>query len=145
MKKKAAAKRALKVAVPVVCICALLIVLFASGVLSAPGKPAPTAEPTAAAEGTPQPTEEPQPTEAPAAPLPTLEVGDTIDFGSYRGATKWLVLAVEDGRALLISEEILDIGPYSIKDISTTWETSFQREWLNNGFIMMRSTRKSRR
>lgn len=134
-KKKAAAKRALKVAVPVVCICALFIALFASGVLSAPGKPAPTAEPTAAAEGTPQPTEEPRPTEAPATPLPTLEVGDTIDFGSYRGATKWLVLAVEDGRALLISEEILDIGPYSIKDISTTWETSFQREWLNNGFI----------
>lgn len=142
-KKKAAAKRALKVAVPVVCICALLIALFASGVLSAPGKPAPTAEPTAAAEGTPQPTEEPRPTEAPATPLPTLEVGDTIDFGSYRGATKWLVLAVEDGRALLISEEILDIGPYSIKEVSTTsikevsttWETSFQREWLNNGFI----------
>ncbi|MEI6579980.1 MAG: DUF6273 domain-containing protein, partial [Eubacteriales bacterium] len=47
----------------------------------------------------------------------------------------WLVLAVEDGKALLISEKVLEAKPYNDKKIDMTWETCTLRKWLNDDFL----------
>ena len=85
---------------------------------------------------------------APLAPCypGTISVGDvgsTITFGCYEqdndlsnGAEpiEWRVLAVENGRALLISAYGLDARPYNDSDTSVTWETCSLRQWLNGEF-----------
>jgi len=68
-------------------------------------------------------------------PTPAAKVGDRLTFGSYQGeAIEWRVLAVENGRALVISDKILDAKPYNTKYVSVTWEASTLRSWLNNDF-----------
>ena len=81
---------------------------------------------------------------------PRYQVGDLIEFGSYyqddlsrKTPIKWRVLEVKDGKALLISELLLDTQPYhfnkEFKDFKEfkemTWENSSIRHWLNNEFI----------
>ena len=66
-------------------------------------------------------------------------VGQKTTFGSYeQGSGKkpitWLVVKVENNRALLLSESILDEKPYHNSNSSVTWETSSLRRWLNNDF-----------
>jgi hypothetical protein len=60
-----------------------------------------------------------------------LKVGDTIpDFGGY----EWQVLAIEGGRALVITKDIIDLRAYNEEYVDTTWETSTLRAWLNADF-----------
>ena len=101
-----------------------------------------TATPSPTATETPTDTPVPTATEAPKAALP--EAGDVITFGEYEqdndlnnGAEpiEWQVLAVEDGRALLISKYALDVKPYNETDAEVTWETSTLRKWLNGDFL----------
>lgn len=68
--------------------------------------------------------------------LPSLaEIGDRLTFGNYHGeAIQWQVLAVEEGRALVISAMILDAKPFYTSLNKVTWETSTLRAWLNNDF-----------
>lgn len=81
---------------------------------------------------------------------PRYQVGNIIEFGSYyqddlsrKTPIKWRVLEVKDGKALLISELLLDTQPYhfnkEFKDFKEfkemTWENSSIRHWLNNEFI----------
>lgn len=47
---------------------------------------------------------------------------------------EWQVLAVEDGRALVISRYALDAMPYNQKYVFVTWRTSSLRSWLNGDF-----------
>ena len=98
----------------------------------------PTSEPTAIPTPEPTATPTPKPTAtATATPMPTPDpkVGDRLAFGSYQGeAIEWRVLAVEDNRMLVISEQILDARPYNEMRIGVTWETSTLRAWLNNYF-----------
>ena len=113
------------------------------------------AEPTATV---PVPTNTPtiQPTPAPTsaaqstlAQLPfdpeTLKVGDTVTYGHYEQDNdivngsepiEWLVLSVENNKALLISKYGLDGRAYNNgKDgEKATWEKSELRKWLNNDF-----------
>ncbi|MBE6572825.1 MAG: serine/threonine protein kinase [Ruminococcaceae bacterium] len=75
---------------------------------------------------------------------PTAVYGaETITFGAYeqdndtsngKEAIKWIVLAKEDGKALVTSKYALDCQPYNEEDTSVTWEKCTLREWLNNDF-----------
>ena len=73
---------------------------------------------------------------------PRYQVGNIIEFGSYyqddlssKTPIKWRVLDIQDGKALLISELLLDAKRYNIIDKGITWENSSIRNWLNNEFI----------
>lgn len=75
----------------------------------------------------------------------TIEVGDHITFGSYpqniapgTGAyepepIEWRVLDIQDGKALMISEYLLDARKYDSQ--SNEWENSELRAWLNDEFL----------
>lgn len=82
-----------------------------------------------------------------ASPKPTskfITVGSIIKFGSYwqsksqsEGKTpiEWRVLAINNNKALLISEYALDCKPYSSVLLNTPWETSTIKTWLNTYFL----------
>ena len=107
--------------------------------------PEPTAEPTQepTPEPTPTPTLEPTPTPEPAAEPINLEVGGYVQFGTYPQTAEgtdntpidWLVLDVQDGKALLISKYGLDAQPYNTESANVTWETNTLRNWLNHNFL----------
>lgn len=72
-----------------------------------------------------------------------VSVGEVITFGTYEQDNnlgngsepiEWLVLAVENGRALLISKYALDAQPYHGEMSSVTWENCSLRTWLNTDF-----------
>lgn len=79
----------------------------------------------------------------------SVKIGEKIRFGKYpQGANGeveplfWRVLAVENGRALLITEKLIDAKPYNDNDdlrMSKTWGTCTLMRWLNkeskDGFI----------
>jgi hypothetical protein len=66
---------------------------------------------------------------------PMAAIGDRLTFGSYLGdGIEWRVLAAEDGRMLVIAEQILDARPYNDEPGQVTWETSTLRAWLNDEF-----------
>ena len=72
----------------------------------------------------------------------SVRVGDRMPFGQYpQGANGevqplvWRVLAVENGRALLITEKLIDCVKYHTKRTDVTWETCTLRQWMNRDFI----------
>lgn len=61
-----------------------------------------------------------------------LAKGSTLQFGRY----KWRVLFVKGKTALLLADEITDIGiPYNKVFGEVSWEDSWIREWLNTEFL----------
>lgn len=103
--------------------------------------PAPWIENTAAtATVSPTPSVIPKPTSAAASKL--IKVGDYLYFGRYHQTAfgidytpiEWLVLDVQDGKALLLSRYGLDYQPYNTIGQETTWEDSSIRSWLNGTF-----------
>lgn len=71
-----------------------------------------------------------------------VKVGSIIKFGNYPQNTKdkkepieWRVLAVEDGKALVISQYALDCKKYNEEYIKTSWEKCTLRKWLNSDFL----------
>lgn len=76
------------------------------------------------------------------AALMKPKAGDYITFGTYPQTIagndstpiEWLVLEVEDNKALLLSRYGLDAKPYNTKKTSVTWETCTLRMWLNSDF-----------
>ena len=78
------------------------------------------------------------------APIPEdPAVGDVFTFGTYEQdndpdngpePVEWQVLAVEDGRVLLISKYALDAKPYNTNWVRRTWEGCSLRKWLNGEF-----------
>ena len=89
----------------------------------------------------PQPVSQPQPAQKPAS-YKILRVGDKIPFGRYpQGANgeieplMWRVLAVEGGKALLITDDLIDAVPYNEEYIDVTWKTCTLRKWVNNDFL----------
>lgn len=80
---------------------------------------------------------------ASAEALKKAEVGDIVPLGSYEqdndtenGAEpiEWMVLAVEDNKALLISVYVLEEIGYHEKFVDTSWKDCTLREWLNKDF-----------
>ena len=74
----------------------------------------------------------------------SVEVGDIYTFGAYqqdndtsndKQPIKWLVLAKEDNKILLISEKALDCQKYNDSCADVTWETCSLRKWLNSTFL----------
>jgi hypothetical protein len=61
-----------------------------------------------------------------------LKVGQrNVSFGKY----KWRVLDVRDGKALLLSENILEERKYHHEYVSITWEQCDLRSYLNGEFL----------
>lgn len=68
--------------------------------------------------------------------------GTVIPFGRYM----WRVLHVEEKMALLLTDEITDIGiPYNKELEATSWEKSWVRRWLNTEFLQRFSKRQQKR
>ena len=69
--------------------------------------------------------------------------GDIITFGRYPQAAEgtertpigWIVLEVQDGKALVISRYGLDAVPYNTEPVDVTWENCTLRAWLNSDFL----------
>ena len=70
--------------------------------------------------------------------------GDYVIFGNYeqdndlsngKEPIEWVVLDVQDNRALLLSRYALDCKPYNNKYGQVTWELCTLRSWLNNDFL----------
>lgn len=86
--------------------------------------------------------EEPNIPANPAYDFGNVKVGSVIKFGNYpqnrkdkKEPIEWRVLAVEDGRALLISQYGLDCKRYHESRLGTSWEECTLREWLNDDFL----------
>lgn len=78
------------------------------------------------------------------AKLKTAEVGDYVLFGSYeqdnttsngKEEIEWLVLEIQNDKALLISRYALDSKPYNETFEDVTWENCTLRKWLNSNFF----------
>jgi len=63
---------------------------------------------------------------------PVPKNGDIKSFGSY----KWRVLDVQDGEALIITENVIEKRLYNEKYKNVPWETCDLREYLNNEFLL---------
>ena len=77
------------------------------------------------------------------APFQGLQAGGTVAFGSfeqdnnlYNGKEPiiWKVLMIYDGRALLLSRDLLEAMPYNYVQTPIVWESSSIRTWLNEAF-----------
>ena len=71
-----------------------------------------------------------------------ISVGDHIRFGNYpqKNASDpepvmWRVLEIKDGKALVISEYLLEPYVYNVEPADVTWENSSIRKWLNGKFF----------
>lgn len=76
--------------------------------------------------------------------LNNAEVGDSVFLGKYeqdnniangREDIEWLVLDIQDDKALLVSKYALDHKPYNTRQIDVSWETCSLRKWLNGDFL----------
>ena len=65
------------------------------------------------------------------SPYSGAEVGDTIQLGGI----DWLVLDVQENRALLISEKVLFQRQWHYEQRLLTWEPSDMRQYLNGAFF----------
>jgi len=74
---------------------------------------------------------------------PAVKVGDTLTLGSFEqdnntenGAEEieWIVLEVEDGKALLISKYALYCLPYNERYGKGEWKDCSLRAWMNGDF-----------
>ena len=61
-------------------------------------------------------------------------IGKDLKFGNYHGADRWILLARENGKALLVSKQCIDCKRYHKEHTELTWEECSIREWLNNEF-----------
>ena len=74
----------------------------------------------------------------------TIAAGDTVVFGRYEQDNnmengpepiEWIVLNVDDGKALLLSRYGLDARTYNTELAYTSWEQCDMRSWLNADFL----------
>ena len=71
----------------------------------------------------------------------SVNVGDVISFGEFN----WRVLDVQDGKALIISEEVIENKAYFFVQSDITWEECELRDYLNGEFYnSFGQTEKSR-
>lgn len=64
-----------------------------------------------------------------------------VSFGKYL----WCVLDVQNGRALLLAEEVLEQRLYHSEYTSVTWETCELRKYLNGEFLRSFSSQERKR
>ena len=72
-------------------------------------------------------------------------MGGIVRLGKYeqdgdeengKESIDWVVLKIEDGKALIISELALDAQCYNKHSDDVTWESCSLRAWLNKNFIV---------
>ena len=68
-------------------------------------------------------------------------VGDVIPFGEWN----WRVLDVQDGKALIITENLIEPRPYNVELAEVTWEKCTLREYLNGEFLQKFTAEEQRR
>jgi hypothetical protein len=62
-------------------------------------------------------------------PFKSVNIGDLIQFGSYN----WRVLDIQDGKALILSDMLIELHiPYHSDGGEITWERSSIRQYLND-------------
>lgn len=59
-----------------------------------------------------------------------MQVGDKISFGNFT----WVVLDIQDDKALIITEYIIEHRPYHDAYVETTWADCAMRKYLNGEF-----------
>ena len=102
---------------------------------------APTAAPTVPtpSSATISTEAETVPTNAPLLPAGYIDFGGKYEQDNNKGngaeSIEWIVLTVEDDRALLLSRYGLDSVPYHSSRENTTWEACSLKEWLNTTFL----------
>ena len=76
--------------------------------------------------------------------LKVANIGDSVLFGAYmqdnytsngKEDIKWLVLAKNNDKILVVSEKALDCRQYHTSRINVAWETCSLRSWLNGPFF----------
>jgi serine/threonine protein kinase len=60
-----------------------------------------------------------------------IDEGNVIQFGDYN----WKVLDVQDGRALIITDRVIERRVYHNAETSITWADSDLRQYLNDAFL----------
>jgi hypothetical protein len=60
-----------------------------------------------------------------------FEKGSIIPFGNYQ----WLILDIQDGKALIISKDVIENRAYNAVYEDITWENCALREYLNSSFL----------
>ena len=84
------------------------------------------------------------PEETTGAGITDLSEAETLVFGAYeqdndeangKEPIEWIVLAREEGRALVISKYALDCAAFNEERVDITWETCTLRAWLNGTFL----------
>lgn len=74
-----------------------------------------------------------------------LEKGDTCQFGTYENEPiTWIVLENDNGKLLLITEDVLEPMEYHDEKGSITWELCSLRKWLNGEFFDSSFTEKEK-
>lgn len=72
-----------------------------------------------------------------------VQVGDSLYLGRYEQDNKtdngmepieWIVVAVENEKAMLVSRQALDCLPFAENETDVTWKESTIRKWLNDTF-----------
>lgn len=66
-----------------------------------------------------------------------VHVGDLIVFGQYNNkAMEWMVLEINENKALLFCTECLSEEPYNpVRSKFTTWEDCTLRKWLHDFYL----------
>ncbi len=62
------------------------------------------------------------------------EIGDIVSFGNYNGNTEWIVVDKEAGKLQLLSRFVVEQRIYDEIDLSTDWEYSSLKDWLNTTY-----------
>ena len=74
----------------------------------------------------------------------TAKEGSTVFFGSYeqdnvssngKERIEWIVIAQKEGKALLVSRDVLDCLQYHPEEVAVTWDKCQLRGWLNGEFL----------
>lgn len=60
-----------------------------------------------------------------------MKKDDLIAFGNY----KWRILDIKEDRALIITEEIIELRWYNDEFVDITWENCSLRKYLNHDFL----------
>lgn len=77
------------------------------------------------------------------AKLKGTAVGDILYFGAYelsadsteKELMQWVVLDVQDGKALIVSQSAIAAKPFHQNYKKNSWETCTLRSWLNQDFL----------
>ena len=66
-----------------------------------------------------------------------IKIHDTklITTGVYERPINWTVLAREEDRALILSDNVIDFIPFNMTGENTSWTNCSLRTWLNKDFI----------